>query len=316
MGFFSLFMRIGIFYDFDRTLSEEEQQSPVIRYFMAELKKKPKDSVSSMEEYFELCNRSKDRILGWMQQFRDDSRELFGGLSNERMEKEFGPQIKLSAGLPEWFTRINYDCKNLDAEVEHHVISAGVDSLIRGTAIFPYLTSVQSGSYLEDEKGIFRINEAVNSFSKVARIKLICKGNNLHYDLPWDSYHINYQNGIVIGDGQSDIDMFRYIRQRGGISIGVFPKGDKDFFQKAKENLGNSISILAPRDYSHKSTLDIVVNKAIENIVKRKCQLDFEEVTKFCTRQMRDEERSKKIEEHLEGCEDCQRRITPVYYFE
>ncbi len=245
-------MRMGFFYDFDLTLSEEFQQFPVFRAFKDELKKKY--GIDSPEQYWSVC-RGSDVGVNWMGQFLVDSKELFGGLTNEQMISEFAPHVKLAPGLPSWFERLNDKALSLGVEVENHVITAGAVPLVQGSSIFPYLTSLIGGEFLDNEKGIYKINSVVEPFRKVEHFKRICKGDDLYKDLAMEDYHINYRNAFYFGDGQSDKDLFRYLNQRGGISVGVYEKGNEGSFEKAvsvlcSENPFNyQVKFIIPIDY-------------------------------------------------------------------
>jgi phosphoserine phosphatase len=308
-------VQIGFFYDFDLTLSEEFQQFPLFREFFENLNRKY--GIKNPEEYWSLCGR-KDKSVGWMGQMLKDSNEIFGGLSNKRMQEKYGPQIKLAKGIPEFFSVIREDLKKKDFECEHHIISVGVDALIKGTSVFPEVDSIVSGEYEEDENGIIKIKNIVSEFRKVEHIKTICKGKGLHKDVAMNEYNINYKNAFVIGDGQSDVDMFRFILQRGGTAIAVFEPGSFEQYHNAVMLLGNSVNVIVPRDYSENSRIRKVINEIIQEKIEAigKCDMDYELVHNYQLGYIESEAVKEVIKKHLEECEYCKKKLKKRFYFE
>ncbi len=304
--------RIGIFYDFDLTLSEEFQQYPIFRHFWKNLQ--DTHGIKTMEEYWTLSGDC-DFDVNYLQQMISDAPHVFEGLTNEKMEKEFGPQIKLSPGIPGWFPRTNKYAEGCAVDIEHHAISSGLAPLIKGTAAYPHFTSVHAAEFVEDENSICKIKRNVGSFNKVEIIKKLCKGKGLRTDLDINNYQVNYFNSIILGDGQSDKDMFRYIKQRGGVCICVFEPGDRAGYEKAKEKLGEDVHFIAPRDYSEESILERVVQEAIYDNANRDCDMDYDLIHRLELNQIRNPEIKKVALEHYNGCGLCQKRREHKAYF-
>jgi|SRR3989344_1592371 len=312
-------MKIGLFYDFDLTLTEEYQQFPIFRFFKEELNKTY--GIKNPLDYFKRFANKGDMGVGWMQPFLKDASlngsKVFYCLTNERMEKEFAPQIKLAAGIPGWFPTINQFCSKLGLQPEHHVISAGITPLIKGTAIFPYLSSLHCGSFFEDENGICQIERSIEPSRKVDFIKKICKGDGRGSteDISLEEYALNYCNSVVIGDGQSDLNMFRHIKERGGIAIAVFEPGSEEDYNRAKNNLGRAINLIVPRDYSSGSVLEQVVQKALTDFGTNECNMDYDLVNKTLRNQTKNLAVKGLVLEHYRRCDYCQKRNEVKAYF-
>jgi len=206
---------------------------------------------------------------------------------------------------------------------EHHIISVGVKPLITGTSISPHATSITSGEFMDDDQGITKIQSIVNPFEKVEYIKRTAKGGDLYEDLGMNEYHLNYRNCIVFGDGETDKDMFRYIRGRGGIAICVFEKGNQDAFEKAIATVGeqaknqrSSASYIVPRDYSPGSTLEKVVQESLMLLQERNqhCDMDQNLVHDAIRGQIRNPDVEKIIKDHYKGCQWCQKLTTSEFY--
>jgi hypothetical protein len=313
-------MKIGLFYDWDLTLTEEYQQMPIFRKYFENIKKKYNFSLP--EDYFSLCKGS-ELGISYMEPFLKDVKETFEGINNEKMKNEFASQQRLSEGLPDWFERINSFAKDYDLEIEHHVISVGILPLIEGTCVAPFLSSIHAGEFIEQNNQLIKIKKIINPFRKVEVLKSILKKENFYKNIPLESYHILPQNSIVFGDGQSDLDIFRYVKQRGGYSIAVFEKGNnKEYLQRINDfDMVNSenaqINLLAPRDYSKGGILESKVQETILNIKKGEeiCDLDYHIVHSYKIGKIQNLEIKKLAEEHFDSCSVCQNRWKPQALF-
>ena len=314
-------MKIGFVYDWDLTLTEEFQQFPIFRAFEEELSNVY--DINKPEEYWNLCKGSEFGV-GYMEQMILDSKKIFHELTNERMEKEFAEQVKLAKGLPNWFSRMDHFVSNLNYNLENHVISVGVLPLIKGSKISKYFDSITAGEFLENEKGIYKIKSLIDPFRKVEIFKRVSKGTHLHEDLSIENYHIKHRNMFVFGDGQSDIDLFRYVRQRGGVVVALFEPGNIESFNKIQhmmkmDNPSKSYAnIVAPRDYSKDSILERVIQEKIKNMVESEkiCKLPFELVRNWKLEHYTENEKlSSFIEDHFKNCEFCKEKYAPAIYF-
>jgi len=316
-------MRVGLFYDWDLTLNEEFPQLLIFEKYLSKLH--DKYGINNPGEFWEIYNKSEhpDLEVGYMEQMIMDSKEIFGGLTNKIMEEEFAPQTKLAPGVQDWFPRINQFAAENGIELEHHVVSVGTLPLIKGTSIAPYFTSINAGEFLDDGKSIYRIKKVLDSFRKVSVIKSICKGADLHEDIPLEDYHILHRHSIVFGDGQSDKDMFRYIRQRGGFAVGVFEKDNGENFDKlvatlnAENSYKSSVNIIAPRDYSKNSRIEKKVKEILIKMQESdsKCDMDYEIVYNSRKKLLKNEEVSKLADKHFKSCEFCRNRFNTQIYF-
>ncbi len=314
-------MRVGFFYDYDFTLTEELQQSPIFRKFSDKLKKKY--GINTIDEYFSLCS-GKDKIAGWMEQFLKDAKNVFNHLTNEQMRTEFAPQVKLTEGLPSWFERIKQYASSLDIELENHVISSGAYPLVAGSKIYPSLTSVISGEFLDRGKGIYKISSVVEPFRKVEHLKTICKGGDLYKDFSIEDYHINYRNVIVFGDGITDKDGFRFTKQRGGFAIAVFEKGNKESFNESVSSLGSripaesSVNFILPRDYSEGSILEKKIFQTLQNMSEseKNCDMDWEYVNNWQLNHIKNKEIVEVVRKHYNSCGYCQKKNELYFKFE
>lgn len=316
-------MRVGLFYDWDLTLNEEFPQLAIFEKYFPKLHEKY--GINKPGDLWKIYDSPKnaDLEVGYMEQMIIDSSEIFGGLTNKRMEEEFAPQTQLAPGVQDWFPRINQFAAERGIELEHHVVSVGTLPLIKGTSIAPYFASINAGEFLDNGKSIYRIKKVLDPFRKVSIIKSICKGTNLHEDIPLEDYHILHRHSIVFGDGQSDKDMFRYIRQRGGFAVGVFEKDNTERFDKlvatlnAEDSYKSSVNIIAPRDYSKNSRIEKKVKEILIRMQESesKCDMDYEIVYNSRKKLLKNKEVSKLADKHFESCEFCRNRFNTQIYF-
>lgn len=301
--------RAACIYDFDLTLTEEYQQMPILRAFARQIEEK--HGVQPENYFATLCSgRGIDIGVGAMQQFtRDIQKGVFYGISNTSMQNVYAREIQLALGLPEWFHRINEAVEKIGLTLEHHVVSAGFKPLIEGSIIAPYLASIRSGTFIDNERGIDEIKTIVDPNNKRDEITKICKGTeDVHEDLPIDKYHLRYDRLIAFGDGHSDKRMFNYVRERGGIAIGVYTKDDAQNKVKAEQELRGRVHYLVPRDYSAGTPLEQVVQQSLHLISKRTCRFDFHDLRKLQLHHYEDSKQIKLAAQHLRRCGDCQER--------
>ena len=75
---------------------------------------------------------------------------------------------------------------------------------------------------------------------------------------------IPYEQMIYFGDGITDIPCMTLIKKQGGVSIAVYPKG-----QKSKVTallLDNRVNYISPADYQEGSDLDSLVKCIIQEM--------------------------------------------------
>lgn len=300
--------RAACIYDFDLTLTEEYQQMPILRAFARPIEEK--HGVQPENYFATLCSGQGIEVgVGAMQQFILDAQNIFFGVSTEVMKNYYARQIQLAAGLPEWFPCINEAAEKAGLTLEHHVVSAGFKPLIEGSIIAPYLASIRSGTFIDNERGIYKIKTIVDPNNKRDEITKICKGTpELEQDFPIKDYHLRYDHVLVFGDGHSDKRMFNFVRERGGIAIGVYEKNNAERRESAKEELNGRVHYLVPRDYSAGTPLEQVVRQSLQMIAKRTCKFDFHDIRKLQLHHYEDSKQIKLAWQHLRRCGDCQER--------
>ena len=301
---------IGFIYDFDLTLSEEYQQMPLFREYADNIRN---EYGIEPEDYFRVLCAGTDIGVGSLEQMLNDVKNDFlPNVTNQVMRDVYGPQVELARGLPGWFERINQRVEDLGYQVSHHVISAGCVPFVEGTEIANYLDSVHAGEYLDDERAIYKIKSVVEPNNKTAEIRQICKGTGINQNLPIDDYKINYDHVILFGDGESDLRMFNFIRERGGYAIGVYGLNGNPPHEKTKNKLDGKVNYILSRDYSKGSIIDLTINDLIDKIFNRNCDYDYRLVSALNLNQLKNKQLIDLTSKHLSSCDDCQERSWPT----
>ena len=192
-----------------------------------------------------------------------------------------GAEPSFFDGLEHWFDRIDAFANDQGLELDHYVVSSGIDEMIQGCALYPKFRKVFASRFLYDGKGeAIWPAVSINYTTKTQFLFRINKG----IDTVWDTEAINrwmraeerplpFERMIFIGDGDTDIPSMKMVTDQGGCAIAVL---DPDRWNDAlrTEAIRKLISedrvrFVAPADYLPGSQLDIIVKGAIGRIALR-----------------------------------------------
>lgn len=195
--------------------------------------------------------------------------------------KQYGSQIPLFNGVPEWFSLINRYAADNGIGLSHYIVSSGLEEMIRGTSIAKYFKKIFACRYMYDESGVpLWPAISINYTTKTQFIFRINKG----IENCWDNTSINrfiepseraipFHNMIYIGDGDTDIPAMKMVKTQGGHSIAVFDveSWEKEVTQNKVQKLiaEERTDYVVPADYRDHSQLTISV-KGILQMIKRK----------------------------------------------
>ncbi len=266
----------ALIYDFDGTLAMGNcaehglMESLKINkdYFWAEVKERAKkDDGDEILAY-----------LGLLSEKAKTSDEL-----SENNLKKHGKKIPLFSGVETWFERIDKFGEELDLQIDHYIISSGLDAMIRGTSIAKKFKVIYACKYhySENEGTAIWPAQAINYTTKTQFLFRINKG--VLYS--WDNKGINtyvepdkrpmpFSQMIYFGDGDTDIPSMQLVRNRGGYSIAVFD--EKKWPELAmKQKMAKLISeeratYFLPAIYDEYSILDVTVKSLLELMHRKK----------------------------------------------
>ena len=254
----------ALVYDFDKTLSPRDMQEYAFI---------PGIGVEA-PRFWKMCNdmahkHSMDGILAYMYVML---REAHGKMLLTRdVFHTLGGSVALFGGVEEWFSHINAYGEALGLEIEHYVISSGLQEIIEGTSIAKYFKKIYAAYFCYDERQVpVWPAMAVNYTSKTQFLFRINKGvldvnehRGLNEFMPEESRRVPFRNMIYFGDGMTDIPCMRLVRANGGHSIAVYSESA----HIANQMLSTGrVDFTAPADYTAGGKLDTTVKAILDSI--------------------------------------------------
>lgn len=300
---------IAVIWDFDKTLISDYMQKPIFDHYNVD-GKEFWEEVNNLEAEYKRrhpdirINRDTiylNHMLTCVQQ------GIFAGLNNRKL-REFGSQLAFYPGMPEFLGEtkriIEEDerFKPYSIKVEHYIVSTGLADMIRGSKVMPFVDGIWGCEFIEDvvksnldvkeyvkkdrnapkeERVITQIGYAVDNTSKTRAIFEINKGANkkpaidVNSFMPHDNRRVPFDQMIYVADGPSDVPAFSILRQHGGSTFAVYPKGKlKEFKQVDQLRKDGRIDMYGEADYTpHSTTYMWLINRMqeiAETIVQRK----------------------------------------------
>ena len=255
---------IALMYDFDRTLALQDMQN---FSFIPKLGYTPHEFWDKTEDF---CKKyDMDKILGYMYMMIHCSKEK-GITLNRKFLNECGKNIKFFDGVTTWFNRINEYANSKGLICEHYLITSGNKEIVEGCPIFDAFKQVFGCEYLYSESGeAFWPRTIVNYTQKTQYIFRISKGvintnDDREINEKTPNRRIIYQNMIYMGDGLTDVPCMILVKENGGTSIAVYPKGSQEKVAHLFED--GRVNYICKADYSSNSELEKVVKLIIDGI--------------------------------------------------
>lgn len=257
---------IAIMYDFDRTLCSEDMQNYA---FIPDLDMTPQEFWSETTEFGEKENMEK--VLAYMYMMVSKAEEKGIKFSKQYL-RSLGTSIKYYKGVLTWFKRINDYGASLGLDVEHYIISSGVKDIIEGCEIAKEFKNIYACEYMFDAHGdVVWPKIAINYTMKTQFVFRISKGvDRIHDDdmvnqrITEADRRVLYRNMIYLGDGITDVPCMRLVKDKGGKSIAVYPRGKKE--KVAGLLRDKRVNYIALADYSENTELENIVKLQLEYI--------------------------------------------------
>ena len=259
-------IRIGILYDFDKTLCTTDMQEYDF------IKKLGMTSDAFWGEAAAITEQHEvEKILAYMFVMIKKCKEKGIPLTEEYL-RSCGAHVELFNGVLTWFDRINEYGRSQGVEIEHYIISSGTYEIIQGTPIAKYFKRIYACRYMYDENGeALWPALAINYTLKTQYIYRISKGTldvtddyNLNRQQDESLRRIAYHNMIYIGDGLTDIPCMKLVKERGGKSIALYPKDNREHVKPLVEDA--RINYVCEADYTSDSPLEKIVKLMIEKM--------------------------------------------------
>ncbi len=273
---------IACIWDFDKTLIPDYMQSPLFRRYGI-------DEATFWEETNKLVEHYRKRGYHLSPEISYLNHLLtyvlagpLAGLNNKILHA-CGSEIKFYPGLPAFFDL----AKNFvherpeyvkhDISLEHYVVSTGIASMVRGSAIAKHLDGVWACEFIENPlqpgflqqkefpleatASIAQIGLVIDNTTKTRAIFEINKGTNKNPAIDVNSMmaaedrRIPFQNMIYIADGPSDVPSFSVVKSGGGRAYAVYnPANPAEFAQNDRLLQSGRIHGYGPADYTPTSS--------------------------------------------------------------
>ena len=257
---------VAIMYDFDKTLCGKDMQD----YSFI-----PSIGMNS-SEFWQEANKlatktNMDKILAYMYLMIKTAKKNDVPITREAFTK-LGEEVVLLKGVKGWFERINAYGKVYDVEIEHYILSSGLSEIIEGTPIAKHFKRIYACQFHYNERGNADWpQQAVNYTTKTQFLFRISKGVldvmddfTLNSSISEEDRRIPYHNMIYIGDGLTDVPCMRLVKERGGESIAIYHRNEKQVVNKLLRE--GRVNYTCPADYTNGSMLDSIVKKIIQKM--------------------------------------------------
>jgi hypothetical protein len=289
---------VACIWDFDKTLSPDYMQAPILELYDVEPQKfwKEVNGLPNHYKKYGLDLISTDTL--YLNHILTYARQgTFKDLDNARL-RALGSDIVLYEGLPEFFDRIKQlvaartEYRQHEIQVEHYIVSTGLRQMILGSRIAPFVDGVWGCEFVENppppgylDKGkkkapgsnagkiISQIAYALDNTTKTRAIFEINKGSNKVPDIdvnamiPDEDRRVPFQNMIYIADGPSDIPVFSLINRYGGRTFAVYrPGSDEEFSQVNNLQKQKRVQSFGEANYTEGSQTAMWINNAVNEI--------------------------------------------------
>lgn len=257
---------IALMYDFDHTLSPKDMQE---YSFIQSLGMESK-------EFWSECDRialenNMDRILAYMYVMIRLAKKNNVAITKESFRK-LGENVEFFPGVKGWFKHINDIGEANGVEVEHFILSSGLQEIIEGTDICKYMKKIYACRFHYNTNGNADWPiQAVNYTTKTQFIFRISKGildelddDRLNSRMSEDERPIPFRNMIYIGDGLTDVPCMTVVKSRGGEAIAIYEKDHKDKVHKLLNE--GRVGFVCQGNYSLNSNLTAIVTQKIKQI--------------------------------------------------
>lgn len=279
--------KVALIYDFDETLSITYMQDYIL---IPSLGMKPKTFWEKANKWS--ADNCADQITGTMYYIQHTAKEKGIALTREFFANA-AQSIEYFEGVEDWFERINDYGTELGLQIEHYIISSGMEEIIAGSSIRKHFKDVFGCSYAYGEDGTpIWPARVVNYSTKTQYLSKINKGLGKTEDravnefMPDEERPIPFRRMIYFGDGMTDIPSMKLTKERGGTAIAVYQPKSKHKKNAIKLLSDNRVNFALPADYRTGTQIDTVVKTVLDKIAKERdlecLQAKEEKKKSFC----------------------------------
>ena len=256
---------VAILYDFDSTLSRTDMQN---FGFIPSLGMTPAEFWGATGKFSE--ETGCERTLAYLYMMQKLAAEKGIKMTKEWL-KEQGKGIEFYNGVETWFDRINAYGKEHGVNVEHYLISSGNKEIVEGCKIAKQFKVIYGCEYIFDPATGIPVwpKLAINYTQKTQYFFRISKGavdanDDKGVNEKAKEKRIPYSNIIYIGDGMTDIPSMIIVKDNGGKSIAVYPKGKEDRVKDLYDD--GRVNYVCPANYKEGSEIEKVMKLIIQGV--------------------------------------------------
>lgn len=278
---------IAVVWDFDKTLIGNYMQDPIFKKYGVDGTAFWKEVNALPKKYLKEQGVKVNKDTIYLNHFINYVKSgKFAGLNN-KMLNELGKELQFYNGLPALMDTtkkmILEDPKytEYDIKVEHYIVSTGFTSMIKGSAVAPYVSGIWGCELIEapDDNGDMVISEigyTIDNTTKTRALFEINKGVGIldnvdvNTKLPEEMRRVRFENMIYIADGPSDVPAFSTLNKSGGATFAIYPHNDRDAFTQVEQlRKDGRINMYAEADYSEGTTAYMWITGKIREFADR-----------------------------------------------
>ena len=277
---------IAVIWDFDRTLVDGYMQDPIFKKFGIDSSKFWSDMEAAKEECAKRAYRvNKDTYyVNYFIRCAHDG--TLQGLNNA-MLKEAGSEQKFYPGVEQLLKTIKETFKDdpeyseYGIQVENYIVSTGFAETIRGTSLMPWIDGIWGCELLDgpDGHGGTVINEMVYTIDNTTKTRALFEINkgigkvpdiDVNSQIEKSMRRVQFEHMIYIADGPSDIPAFSVVKQNGGLTFAIYPKGDYRAMQQVDQmRASGRVDMYGEADYTPDTTAYMWITDKIRQMGKK-----------------------------------------------
>ncbi len=272
---------IAVIWDCDKTLINGYMQDPLFKrnnINAHDFWEKEREALSKIEEKGIRVNPDTYYLNYFIRCAHDGT---IPGLNNA-MLRDIGKEQQFYPGIPEIFEETknmfvdNKAYSEYGIQVEHYIVSTGFAETIRGSALMPFVNGVWGCELLDapDSDGNALLSEIVYTIDNTTKTRAIFEinkgigeidGIEVNSKIPKELRRVQFENMIYIADGPSDIPAFSVVKQNGGATFAIYPKGNSEAMRQVEQmRIDGRVDMYAEADYSKDTTAYLWITNTIQ----------------------------------------------------
>lgn len=278
---------IAVIWDCDKTLINGYMQDPIFDEYKINAAEFWNENNKQIEElkkaYPDIRVNSDTHYLNLFLEYIRSGRMT--GLNNEKL-RAFGKQQCFYNNVPEFLAEIkglfrdNKEYNEYGIQVENYIVSTGFAEVIRGSSLANIVEGIWGCELIEtkNETGELVLSDVVYTIDNTTKTRAIFEINkgvtsnsdDVNRKIDINLRRVPFENMIYIADGPSDIPAFSLVKQKGGTTFAIYPKGKKDLLNQVEQlRIDGRVDMYAEADYTKDTTAYLWVISKIESIAKR-----------------------------------------------